>query len=98
MPTNFDAAVMRAALGAFGQAATVNGTAMTGVFDSRQILVPDVNGAPVSILQTMLTVKRGDLASLSLYGTTVAVNGSSYTVRDVQPDNLGAVTLVLEAQ
>lgn len=80
----------------WGEAATVNGTAVTGVFTSQHVLVQDLGSeAPVSHLVTALTIRDDDVAAA--VGQTVVVRGQSYTIADVQRDNRATAVLILQA-
>ena len=73
-----------------------SGNEADGIFDSRQQLFQG-EMAPTSMLVTTFTYQPEAFPAFNPpVDATLTVRGAGYIVRDRQPDNLGAVTLILE--
>ena len=72
-----------------GSASTVN-----GIFNNVYFEIP---GGETSIegKNATFNCRTSDISSVA-HGDTLAVSGTTYTVRGIQPDGTGATTLVLE--
>lgn len=70
---------------------------ITGIFD-RDYFAADMGGrVAVSSSQPRFTCASAALPSGAGNGDTLAINGTTYTVRVVEPDGTGVTQLVLEA-
>lgn len=72
-------------------ACVVNSLSVTGLFDN---FPTDPLGIATS--QPVLLVNEDDTGTVAA-GDSITVSGTSYTVREVQPDGLGLTRLILEA-
>ena len=75
----------------FGVAATVDGVAVTGIFDNDY-------GDPLGLVagsRPVLQVIASAVPSVDL-GDAVTIGALSYTVAEIQPDGTGMTRLVLE--
>lgn len=71
-------------------------TVTVGVFDPAYNKVVVVDGLPVTQVMPVLGVRLSNLASvMPLQNDKLSVRGSTYVVRDVQPDGHGHVRLEL---
>lgn len=78
----------------FAVAATLNGAAVTGIFDNQYFepLGGDVQGAqPVFLLPSAS-------ASSAAHGQSLVIGATTYRVRGVEPDGTGVTLLRLEKQ
>jgi len=73
----------------FGEAATVGGTAKTGIFDYVYAELNDVES-----MRPALTVLAEDAVNV-VHGTVVIVRTVTYTVKNVQDDGTGITVLIL---
>ena len=73
----------------FGVSATLNGAAVTGIFDEAGNT--DIGVAAVQPVFTLPTAS----VPASPYGKTLTIGARSFTVREHQPDGTGMSTLVL---
>lgn len=73
-----------------GTAATVKGTAVTGIFDDAwQDALGVSSTAPALLLPTASV-------GSATYGDTVVIGAASYTIAGVQPDGTGMTRLILQ--
>lgn len=95
------ALAQRAALAAFGQAATVEidgrAHAVAGIFHAAHALVEVVQDAAYSTVRPVLLVRADDLPQTPAEGDAASVAGSRWRIVDVRPDGLGMLKLVLQA-
>lgn len=78
----------------FGVTATPNvGSAITVIFDRAHI---EAMGGDISGTQPIALAVSADVASLASNSSTLAISGTTYRVRDIQPDGTGLSVLVLE--
>jgi hypothetical protein len=78
----------------FAVAGTLNGVAVTGIFDNQYFepLGGDVQGAePVFVLPTASS-------SSAAHGQSLVIGATTYKVRGVEPDGTGVTLLRLEKQ
>jgi len=69
---------------------------INGIYDTDFIEVDD-DGAMVSSFQPNALVKTSDISSLAI-GNDITINGTTYDVRDIQPDAKGSSLLILYEQ
>lgn len=69
-------------------------TAITAIFDAPHIEIDLGVGAPISSVNPTLLCRASDAASV-VQGTVVRVNGTNYSVFEVQPDGMGMTVLVI---
>lgn len=75
----------------FGVSAKVGTTFVTGIFDNAEA---DTFGM-VANTRSVLTVATEDIPAAAV-GTTVVVNGTTYTIAELQPDGTGITRLMLK--
>jgi hypothetical protein len=75
----------------FGVSAKVGATVITGIFDNAEA---DTFGI-VANTRSVLTVATEDIPAASV-GTTVVVDGTTYTIAELQPDGTGITRLMLK--
>ncbi len=75
----------------FGVSAKVGATVVTGIFDNAEA---DTFGL-VANTRSVLTVATEDIPAAAV-GTTVVVNGTTYTIAELQPDGTGITRLMLK--
>lgn len=80
----------------FGTAATFGSTAIVGILDrgfaaAQTGMLAGVEGARITFLCAV-----ADVPGVA-HGSALVIDGTSYTVRGVQPDGTGVVTLILQA-
>ena len=73
----------------FGIAATVNGVAVTGVFDAEYADAFGITNGTRPVLLLPSTVAAS-------VGHSVVVSGITYTVAEIQPDGTGLTRLMLK--
>ena len=78
----------------FADSATLGGVAVQGIFDKAYQL-GDVGGAGMAQTAPVLTLATAGVPADPV-GTTVVVNGVSYTVAAHEPDGTGVSLLLLE--
>jgi Phage Head-Tail Attachment len=78
----------------FAVAATLNGAAVTGIFDAPYI---EPIGNYVAGTAPMFTLPTTS-ASAAAQGQTLVIGATTYKVAGVEPDGTGITTLRLEAQ
>jgi hypothetical protein len=97
MPWDLAAAANRAVRQTFGETATVAGTSCRAVFDQAHQLVELSGDVPVTTTRPVLDVVLADLPAVPTIGAAVIVDGTTYEIRDVQPDGQGMAKLTLFA-
>ena len=85
----------------FGVAATYTpvggaGSAITVIFDNEYFAVDTGASVDFAMQQPKALARTADLASVS-EGATLAIGGTTYTIRVVMPDGTGMTELMLEA-
>ncbi len=75
----------------FGVSAKVGATVVTGIFDNAEA---DTFGI-VANTRSVLTVATEDIPAAAV-GTTVVVDGTTYTIAELQPDGTGITRLMLK--
>ncbi len=75
----------------FGVSAKVGATVVTGIFDNAEA---DTFGL-VANTRSVLTVATEDIPAAAV-GTTVVVDGTTYTIAELQPDGTGITRLMLK--
>ncbi len=75
----------------FGVSTKVGATVVTGIFDNAEA---DTFGL-VANTRSVLTVATEDIPAAAV-GTTVVVNGTTYTIAELQPDGTGITRLMLK--
>lgn len=75
----------------FGVSAKVGATVITGIFDNAEA---DTFGL-VANTRSVLTVATEDIPAAAV-GTSVVVNGTTYTIAELQPDGTGITRLMLK--
>lgn len=75
-------------------AATVGANTVYGIFDSAYVDVFETTGTRPALLCRSSDVTLYSIAR----GTSVVINGSTYIVRNLEPDGTGLTRLVLELQ
>lgn len=78
---------------ALADAASLDGRPVPGMFRAPW-LRPQMGGMATGIVEPHLVIRDGDLDAAG-QGSTVVVDGRSYTVVSVEPDGTGITTLVL---
>lgn len=78
----------------FAQAATLNGVAVTGIFDNSYI-TGAVGPAGMASTGPIFTLPTADVPA-SPVGKTLVTGGVTYTVAEHQPDGTGVSALMLE--
>lgn len=76
--------------GDFGTTATWSGQSVNGNFDAEYSAFLGAEGTTPAF-----TCQASAVDGIA-YGDTITIDGSNYTVREVQGDGLGVVTLILE--
>jgi len=70
--------------------------AVPGIFDNEYVTVFDGEDASVESSGPVFMCRTADV-SAAAHGDTLAISGTVYTVRGVQPDGTGMTTLRLES-
>ena len=78
----------------FSVTATLNGSALVGIFDNASVSVLTMLGGSNPIFQCA----EADLGSVDPRGQTLVVNSISYIVRENKPDGNGMTQLELDKQ
>lgn len=71
-------------------AATYEGSTVNGVFDREYSAVLGLEANTPTF-----TCDESDVSDIA-HGDTITIDGTDYTVREIQPDGTGVVVLVLE--
>ena len=74
----------------FAEMVTVAGVTFAAVFDAAHVV-----GLEVASVRPMLTCRQVDVAGATI-GSPAIVRGVAYTVREIQPDGTGVVSLMIE--
>lgn len=75
----------------FGVTATVGVNSVDGIFDNEYITAFDTTGT-----QPVFHCRSSDVSLYSIArGTTLVINGTTYTVQNIEPDGTGMSKLVL---
>jgi len=82
----------------FGVAATYDGAALNGIFDSDYFAAELGARVAVEGARLRFVCRSADLADGGVHGKTVVIASTSYKVREVHPDGTGMTELVLEKQ
>lgn len=82
-----------ALLGDYSVSATINGVAVTGIFDDRFKMVDELSQEIESTLPQLIC-RSIDVAGVT-DGTSCIVNGVTYTVRTLEPDGTGMTRIIL---
>lgn len=72
----------------------VTQTTIQGIFESPHSEVPEAGFIVISAENPVVFVRTSDVSSV-VQDTEVQINGTSYTVKDIQPDGTGFSTLQL---
>lgn len=80
----------------FATAVTVGGISVNAIFDNDYIPVDLGNGVQVESVGPAILCATADVSGVA-QGAAVVVNGTNYTVAEVQPDGTGLTTLRLRA-
>ncbi len=78
------------ALDDFAELVTVAGVTFAAVFDAAHVV-----GLEVASVRPMLTCREADVTGAAI-GSPAIVRGVAYTVREIQPDGTGVVSLMIE--
>lgn len=82
-----------ALLGDYSVSATINGVAVTGIFDDRFKMVDELSQEIESTLPQLIC-RSIDVAGVT-DGMSCIVNGVNYTVRTLEPDGTGMTRIIL---
>ncbi|MGB0131158.1 head-tail joining protein [Chlorobium sp.] len=74
--------------------AVFNSTAISVLFDDEHYAASG-EGADISTSQPMVTCRAQDVAGIE-QGDSITVDGTAYSVADVQPDGTGVMVLILQ--
>ena len=80
----------------FAVPATIGGATVNGIFD-HEYVESSFNGTPYSGQAPVFRCAVSDLPTYT-YGTEIVIDGTTYKIRDWQPDGTGWTTLILEKQ